>query len=78
MPIASINNLANMVLPMIKTNMSTSDMMGLAISAAKFDIVGSKGWPYAHKGGNIGDVYYDIPVVLLSFAILGGKSQEYT
>ena len=49
-----------MVLPMIKTNMSTSDMMGLAISAAKFDIVGSKGWPYAHKGGNIGGVYYDI------------------
>lgn len=64
MPIASINNLANMVLPMIKTNMSTSDMMGLAISAAKFDIVGSKGWPYAHKGGNIGGVYYDIPVTL--------------
>ena len=49
------------MLPHVKTNLSNSDMLGLATRLVDFNIKSGKGWPYEVTGGFINGVSYVFP-----------------
>ena len=57
------------MLPKISTNISSSDIIGLAPTLISMKISESEGWPKETKGSNIGGVYYGVPVTLEQMVI---------
>ena len=62
--ISKLVNFVNIMLPKISTNISSSDIIGLAPTLMNIDISESNGWPEETKGSMIGGVYYGVPVNL--------------
>ena len=62
--VTELINVANIMLPKISTNISSSDIIGLAPTLISMKISESEGWPKETKGSNIGGVYYGVPVTL--------------
>lgn len=60
-----IRKISKEILPQIKTNMSTGDMMGLALNLTSYTMTDSVGFPYDHRDMNNG-VFYGVPVTLES------------
>lgn len=63
--IGQLNSFANTILPRIKTNISTGEIIGLLPSVASMKISESLGWPYVTKGITT-DRWYGVPVTLKS------------
>lgn len=61
MSIGELNKLLDTMLPHVKTNLSNSDMLGLAARLVDFNIKSGKGWPYEVTGGYIDGVSYVFP-----------------
>ena len=61
MSIGELNKLLDTMLPHVKTNLSNSDMLGLATRLVDFNIKSGKGWPYEVTGGYIDGVSYVFP-----------------
>ena len=61
MSIGELNKLLDTMLPHVKTNLSNSDMLGLATRLVDFNIKSGKGWPYEVTGGFINGVSYVFP-----------------
>ena len=61
MNIGDLDDLLNQMLPQVQTNLSNSDMLGLAMRLVDFHIDESTGWPYELTGGYIGQVSYVFP-----------------
>ena len=61
--VKTIKKISKEILPQIKTNMSTGDMMGLALNLTSYNMTDSVGFPYDHMDMNNG-VFYGIPVTL--------------
>ena len=53
------------MLPKINTNITGTEILGLAPSIASYNITDSMGWPYETKGITL-DRWYGIPVTLES------------
>lgn len=62
--ISELINVANIMLPKISTNISSTDIIGLAPTLLKMNIGDSVGWPEETEGDMIGGVYYGVPVNL--------------
>ena len=62
--ISELINVANIMLPKISTNISSTDIIGLAPTLLKMNIGESIGWPEKTEGDMIGGVYYGVPVNL--------------
>ena len=63
MKISSLKKISKEILPEIKTNMSSADMMGMVLKLTSYEMTDSVGWPYEHDDWDA-DVYYNIPVTL--------------
>lgn len=64
--VAQLNNVADIVLPLVKTNIEKNDIISLIPKITSFSIVESAGWPYKIEGATIGGVWYGVPVTLES------------
>ena len=62
--IPQLNNLANKILPHVKTNVSSGEIISMIPTLLQADIEESIGFPYATEGATIGGVYYGIPCTL--------------
>ena len=60
-----LNEIANTVLPQIKTNMSNTDMMSIMLSLVTKDMTGSAGWPFEVTGWS-SNAWYGVPDTLQS------------
>lgn len=58
-----LNDLANKLLPLVKTNISTFDVISLLPNIASFKVNTNIGWPYEVKGITL-DRWYGVPVTL--------------
>lgn len=63
--IGQLNKLADTILPRIKTNITTGEILSLIPSVASFNVTESLGWPYETKGITL-DRWYGIPITLES------------
>lgn len=63
---AKIDEILDLILPQMKTNLSNKDIFTLASRAAKYKIKGSTGFPYDVQGGSLDGVSYVFPVDLAS------------
>lgn len=61
MSIGELDDMLDMMLPQVKTNLSNSDMLGLASRLIDFNIKSGAGWPYYVTGGYINGVSYVFP-----------------
>ena len=61
--IGQLNKVADTILPRIRTNISTGEILSLLPSVASFNINDSLGWPYETKGITL-DRWYGVPVNL--------------
>ena len=61
--LSELNNLANKLLPFVKTNISTFDIISLLPNIASFKVNTNIGWPYEVKGITL-DRWYGVPVTL--------------
>jgi len=61
--LSKLNNLANELLPLVKTNISTFDIISLLPNITSFKVNTNIGWPYEVKGITL-DRWYGVPVTL--------------
>lgn len=66
--ISAIKKISNEILPEIKTNMSSSDMLGMALKLNSYSMTDSVGWPYDVGSWSSG-AWYGPPVTLSSNVI---------
>ena len=63
--LSEINSFADAILPHVYTNISTTDIIAMVPSMAKYKVTESIGWPYNTKGITL-DRWYGVPVTLES------------
>ena len=63
--IGQLNKFVDTILPRISTNISSTEILGLATSVTSYNITDSMGWPYEIKGKTI-DRWYGVPATLES------------
>lgn len=63
--IGAIKKISNEILPEIKTNMSSSDMLGMALKLNSYSMTDSVGWPYDVGSWSSG-AWYGPPITLSS------------
>lgn len=61
----AIKKISNDILPQIKTNMSSMDMLGMAMDLTSYSMTDSVGFPYEVRDWS-GGVFYGVPVTLES------------
>lgn len=66
MNISQLNSLADKVLPIVYTNISSGEIISLIPQVATYKITDSMGWPYNTKGATINGVWYGPPITLES------------
>lgn len=59
-----LNEIANEILPEIKTNMTTNQMMEVLLELASYSITDSKSWPYQWTDWTYNGIWYGPPVTL--------------
>ncbi|MCQ2551219.1 MAG: LCP family protein [Clostridia bacterium] len=64
MPLSKLDDIADMMLPQVKTTLSNSDILALSVRLNSYKIMGSTGFPFSVTSGNIGGVSYVIPTDL--------------
>ncbi len=69
MSIGQLNDMLDLMLPQVKTNLSNSDMLGLASRLVDFNIKSGEGWPYHVSGGYLNSISYVFPDDLLTNTI---------
>lgn len=67
--LSELNRIADEILPTIKTNMSTSQMMEMLLQINAYNITESKNWPYKSADWMHNSIYYGPPVTLKSNVI---------
>lgn len=64
--LSRLNAIANEILPSIKTNMSTNQMMEVLLELTTYQITESKSWPYDMTDWTHNEIWYGPPVTLKS------------
>lgn len=64
--LSRLNTIANEILPSIKTNMSTNQMMEVLLELTSYQITESKSWPYDMTDWTHNQIWYGPPVTLKS------------
>ena len=68
MKIKTLKKISSEILPEIKTNMSSADMMGMVLKLTSYEMTDSVGWPYEHNDWT-SNAYYNVAVTLESNVI---------
>lgn len=63
MDVKALKKISNDILPQVKTNMSSRDMMGMMMDITSYEMTDSIGWPYTTRGWT-GNAWYGPPVTL--------------
>ena len=63
MGLGTLNNIIDKVLPKVQTNITSTDILGLASQIGSYNVTTNIGWPYETKGKTL-DAWYGIPVTL--------------
>ncbi len=63
--VGKLNNLADILLPKVYTNITSTNIIGMIPDIAQYNVVSSEGWPYEVKGITL-DRWYGVPVTLES------------
>ena len=63
MDVKALRKISNDILPDIKTNMSSRDMMSMMMDLKSYEMTDSIGWPYTTRGWT-GNAWYGPPVTL--------------
>ena len=63
MDVKALRKISNEILPEVKTNMSSRDMMGMLMDIKSYEMTDSVGWPYTTRGWT-GNAWYGPPVTL--------------
>lgn len=63
--VGKLNNLADILLPKVYTNITSTEILAMIPSVASYNVVSSIGWPYEVKGITL-DRWYGVPVTLES------------
>lgn len=66
MSITQLNKLADKLLPIVYTNISSGEIISLIPQVASYKITDSTGWPYKTEGKTINGVWYGPPITLES------------
>lgn len=66
MSVGKLNKLADKLLPVVYTNIKSSEIISLIPQLASYKIVDSTGWPYNTRGATINGVWYGPPITLES------------
>ena len=61
--IGELNSLLDKVLPMISTNISGTEILGMIPQAMRYNVKENYGWPYKTKGYKV-SIYYGVPCTL--------------
>ncbi len=61
MAFSDIKNLVNIMLPQVKTNLKTNDILALGLKLPKYSIGAGKGWPYAYRCNTYKGLSYVFP-----------------
>ncbi|MEG1314540.1 MAG: LCP family protein, partial [Anaerovoracaceae bacterium] len=61
MSVGELNDISNLMLPQVQTNLGNNDIIALALRAATYKIGSSAGWPYDVTGGTLNGVSYVFP-----------------
>lgn len=69
MSIKDMKKVIKMMTPQVQTNLSKSNIIGLAVRLPQYNIVGNTGWPYNVTTGYIGGASYVFPSDLLDNVI---------
>ena len=64
--VTQLNEVADKVLPLIRTNIEKNEIISMIPKITSFSITDSIGWPYKIEGATIGGVWYGVPVTLES------------
>ena len=64
--ITELNNIVDIILPQIETNIQENEIISLIPQVAKFNVETSIGWPYEVRGATLSGVWYGVPVTLES------------
>lgn len=62
--VSQLNNLANKILPHVKTNITSTEIISMIPMLLQANLDESIGFPYATEGATIGGVWYGIPCTL--------------
>lgn len=65
MSVGKLNNLADILLPKVCTNITSNEILSMIPNITKYNVVSSIGWPYEVKGITL-DRWYGVPVTLES------------
>ncbi|MBR6798787.1 MAG: LCP family protein [Firmicutes bacterium] len=63
MDVKALRKISNEILPEVKTNMSSRNMMGMMMDITSYEMTDSIGWPYTTRGWT-GNAWYGPPVTL--------------
>lgn len=64
MSLEKLDDIADMMLPQVKTTLSNSDILALSVRLPKYKIKGSTGFPYTLTSGMINGISYVVPADL--------------
>ena len=67
--LSELNKIADEILPSIKTNMTTSQMMEILLELTSYKITKSESWPYKWSDFTYNGIWYGPPVTLKSNVI---------
>ena len=62
--ISQLNNLVQIILPKVYTNIKTEEILSLLPQVATYNVSNSMGWPYKVEGKTIEGVWYGVPATL--------------
>ena len=63
--VGQLNKLADLLLPKVYTNITSTEILGMIPSISRYNVIASIGWPYEVKGITL-DRWYGVPVTLES------------
>lgn len=61
-----LNRIADQILPTVKTNITTNEMMEMVLKITAYNITETEGWPFTTEGWSNNGVWYGPPITLKS------------
>lgn len=64
--LTELNAIADKILPTVKTNITTNEMMEIVLKIASYNITSMESWPYTTEGWQYNGIWYGPPITLKS------------
>lgn len=64
--LTQLNSIADKILPTVKTNITTNEMMEMVLKITAYNITTTESWPYSTQGWKYNGIWYGPPITLKS------------